>query len=128
MHRVSVDYTSLFRALASVTAGKTDVLGSLVDDADAFEPWIDRWKARLAAEGRAPSVVVSSMNSVNPVYIPRNHLVEEALEAGSAGDLGQFEQLLAAIKDPFEVRPGFERFADPAPGSFSRYYQTFCGT
>ncbi|MGZ6780449.1 MAG: hypothetical protein ACXVGO_15825, partial [Mycobacterium sp.] len=65
---------------------------------------------------------------VNPVYIPRNHLVEEALAAATAGDLGPVENLLTAVTSPFEERAGLERYADPAPEEFGGCYQTFCGT
>jgi uncharacterized protein YdiU (UPF0061 family) len=128
MHEQGVDYTSLFRVLASVVSGERAHLTSLVGDAAAFQPWIDRWLARLAVEGRPPDVVATGMRETNPVYIPRNHLVEEALDAATAGELSQFEQLLAVVTDPFRERRGFERYAEPAPESFGRYYQTFCGT
>ena len=109
-------------------ADDDEQLRSVVEDAGAFRPWIDRWQARLAGERRPPAVVNAAMDAVNPVYIPRNHLVEEALDAATAGDLEPFERLLAVVTDPFLPRPGLERYAEPAPGSFARYYQTFCGT
>ncbi len=62
----------------------------------------------------------------NPIYIPRNHLVEAALTAATAGDLGPFQQLLAVVQDPFTERPGLEAYAEPGPGSAP--YVTFCGT
>ena len=68
------------------------------------------------------------MDRVNPVYIPRNHLVEEALAAAHRGDLDPLENLLAAVTSPYEQRPGFERYAEPAPEEFGGCYQTFCGT
>jgi len=123
-----IDYTSLFRALALIPGGSGDLLPSVVDGAAGFEPWIDRWKARLAGEGRTPDVVAAGMDAVNPVYVARNHLVEEALEAATGGDLEPFERLLSVVSDPFRPRPGSERYAEPAPNAFSRYYQTFCGT
>jgi uncharacterized protein YdiU (UPF0061 family) len=128
MHAQRVDYTSLFRALASVVRGNSAPLHSLVEDAAAFQPWIDRWQARLAAEVRPADVVAARMDDTNPVYIPRNQLVEEALDAATVGDLAAFEQLLAAVTNPFQPRPGFDRYSEPAPESFGRYYQTFCGT
>ena len=68
------------------------------------------------------------MNLVNPVYIPRNHLVEEALEAASMhDDLAPLRRLLDAVTQPFTERPGLEAFAEPAPASFGRH-QTYCGT
>jgi uncharacterized protein YdiU (UPF0061 family) len=67
------------------------------------------------------------MDRVNPVYIPRNHHVEEALTAATAGDLGPFHQLLDVLAQPFHERPGLESYAAPAPSSFGAY-RTFCGT
>ena len=67
------------------------------------------------------------MDAVNPIYIPRNHLVEEALSAATKGDLAPFEALLSALADPFTQRDGLERYAQPAPEDFGPY-QTFCGT
>ena len=84
---------------------------------------IDGWMQRWRALGPDPEV----MDRTNPAYIPRNHLVEEALTAATAGDLRPFEQLLEAVTSPYDERPGFERYAVPAPEDFGRY-QTFCGT
>ena len=77
---------------------------------------------------RALNPDTDAMDRVNPVYIPRNHLVEEALAAASAGDLGPLERLLTAVTSPFTERPGLERYAEPADEDFGRCYQTFCGT
>ena len=67
------------------------------------------------------------MDRSNPVYIPRNHLVEEALSAATAGDLNPLQQLLIAVSAPYDERPGLERYAEPAPEG-SGDYRTFCGT
>ena len=67
------------------------------------------------------------MDRVNPAYIPRNHLVEEAAAAATAGDLAPLHRLVEAIRAPYDERPGFERYAEPAPEDFGPY-QTFCGT
>jgi serine/tyrosine/threonine adenylyltransferase len=67
------------------------------------------------------------MDRVNPVYVPRNHLVEEALAAATGGDLAPFERLLDAVTAPFDERPGLERHASSAPQDFGPY-RTFCGT
>ena len=64
---------------------------------------------------------------VNPIYIPRNQLVEEALAAATAGDLEPFERLVDAVSRPFDERPGLERHAEPAEPDFGAY-RTFCGT
>jgi serine/tyrosine/threonine adenylyltransferase len=113
LQRDRVDYTSFFRRLSSTARGEGE------SDA-ASDDWVARWRA-LGPDADA-------MDRVNPVYIPRNHLVEEALAAASAGDLGPLDKLLAAVTSPYEQRPGFDRYAEPAPEEFGGCYQTFCGT
>jgi len=115
-----VDHTSFFRALGSAARGDAEpARGHFIDPA-AFDVWAERWRA-LDPDGVA-------MDRVNPVYIPRNHLVEEALTAGTAGDLGPLERLMAVLARPYDERPALERYAAPAPDAFSCAYQTFCGT
>jgi uncharacterized protein YdiU (UPF0061 family) len=120
MGTARVDHTKWFRSLAGVLRGEPDPEG--------FVEWLERWRVRLAAEGRDADEVAAGMNAVNPIYVPRNHLVDEALTAATDGDLAPFEQLLDVIRSPFDERPGLERYAEPAPESFGRYFQTFCGT
>jgi uncharacterized protein YdiU (UPF0061 family) len=67
------------------------------------------------------------MDRVNPAYIPRNHLVEEALTAAAEDDLDPLSRLLDAVSAPYDERPGLERYAAAAPDSFGAY-RTFCGT
>ena len=67
------------------------------------------------------------MDRVNPLYIPRNHLVEEALAAATAGDLEPFERLRRRARAAVRRAPGLERYAEPAPPDFGPY-RTFCGT
>ena len=74
------------------------------------------------------AVTAAAMDRVNPVYIPRNHRVEEALAAATAGDLEPFERLLDVVTHPFDERPGAESYAAPAPASWGCSYRTFCGT
>ena len=111
LERDHVDYTSFFRRLSAAARGDT---APGVDT-----EWVARWLA-LRPDADA-------MDDVNPVYIPRNHLVEEALAAASAGDMDPVERLLVAITTPYKERPGFERYAEPAPDDFG-CYRTFCGT
>jgi uncharacterized protein YdiU (UPF0061 family) len=69
------------------------------------------------------------MRAVNPVYIPRNHRVEEALAAAvDLGDYAPFEKLLTVLQQPFTEQIAFSAYAEPASSSESAGYQTFCGT
>ena len=90
----------------------------------ADPPATTRWRARWL--GRADPTP-DAMDRVNPLYIPRNHLVEDALTAATAGDLDPLHRLVDVLHDPFDERPGLEAYAEPAPQSFG-LYQTFCGT
>ena len=127
MHAGTVDYTGLFRALADAVAGDVDPARNLFLDRAGFDSWLSRWMNRLAEEGRDPAVVADSMNAVNPLYIPRNHMVEAALAAATDGDLGPFHALNSVLADPFSRRDGLDEYAAPAPDSFEGYV-TFCGT
>ncbi len=111
------DYSAFFRALAS---------GGLEDP--TFAGWIGRWSARLGEVGDDRASVAAAMDRVNPLYIPRSHLVEEALTAATAGDLGPFDRLVDVLSQPFDERPGLERYAVGADSDFAAGYQTFCGT
>jgi uncharacterized protein YdiU (UPF0061 family) len=122
-----VDFTSGFRALSSVVRGDAARARSLFAEPDAFDAWTERWQARLSSQGDDAQATAEAMDRVNPVYIPRNHRVEEALLAATAGDLEPFRRLLDVLARPFEERPGLEPYAAPAPPDFGAY-QTFCGT
>ena len=127
LRKEPVDFTSFFRGLSGAVRGDAAPARDLVLDLAAFDAWAERWRARLEVEAREADAVAAAMDQVNPVYIPRNHLVEEALEAATAGDLDPFHALLEAVTRPFEERPGLDVYAAPAPPDFGAY-QTFCGT
>lgn len=84
--------------------------------------WMARWRAL-----RHPDFA-ARMAAANPVYIPRNFLVEQALAAAEAGDMQPYEALLAVVTAPYGARPGLEAYAQPAPPPFAANFRTFCGT
>ncbi len=114
-----VDYTSFFRQLGAAARGDAEPARSLLLDLAAVDAWVERWRA-LGPDA-------DLMDRVNPVYIPRNHLVEQALTAATEGDLEPIERLLDAVTTPYDERSGLERYAAPAPDDFGAY-RTFCGT
>jgi len=119
LQRGRVDHTSFFRCLARAARGDVEGVRGQFLDLAAFDAWTRRWRS-LGPDGDA-------MDRVNPVYVPRNHLVEEALAAATEGGLEPFERLVDAVTAPFDERPGLERYAAPAPADFGAY-RTFCGT
>jgi uncharacterized protein YdiU (UPF0061 family) len=120
LHANHVDFTSFFHRLSAAARGDAEPARSLFLDLAGIDAWIARWRA-LGPDADA-------MDRVNPVYVPRNHLVEEALAAATAGDLGPLERLLDAVTSPYGERPGLEHYATPASRDFSATYRTFCGT
>jgi uncharacterized protein YdiU (UPF0061 family) len=123
-----VDFTLGFRALSDALRGDRAPLVALFDSAEPLEAWLDRWEARHDAEGADREARAASLDRTNPIYIPRNHLVEEVLDAAEQRlDLSPVRHLLDVLSDPFTRRPGLERHAEPAPPDFGPYV-TFCGT
>ncbi len=114
-----VDHTSFWRSLGRAARGDAEPARGLLLDLPAFDAWTERWR------GLGPDADL--MDRVNPMYVPRNHLVEEALAAATVGDLDPVHRLLEAVTEPYTERPGLERYAEPAPVDFGRY-RTFCGT
>jgi uncharacterized protein YdiU (UPF0061 family) len=114
-----VDVTSFFRRLGAAARGNTEPTRLLFLDLAGLDGWLARWRA-LGPDA-------DGMDRVNPAYIPRNHLVEEALAAATEGDLAPLDGLLDAVTSPYGERPGLERYAEPAPQDFGAY-RTFCGT
>ena len=120
MQQSQVDHTSFYRRLSQTPRGDAEPARGEFIDLAAFDGWSARWRA-LGPDAEA-------MDRVNPVYIPRNHLVEEALTAATGGDLAPVEKLLEAVRSPFEERPGLERYTEPGQKEFSASFRTFCGT
>ncbi len=119
MRESGVDHTSFWRRLATAARGDAEPARSVVIDLAGFDAWCERWRA----VGPDPA----AMDRCNPVYVPRNHLVEEALVAATAGDPGPVRELLDVLAAPYDERPGLERFAEPDPDG-GVGFRTFCGT
>ncbi len=127
MAEEQVDFTKLFRRLAKAMVGDRAPVRALFGDGTPIEAWLERWQQRVRDEATDPAAQAAVMDRVNPVYIPRNHQVEAALQAAVAGDMTKFESLLAVLEAPYSERAEFGEFAEPAPASFGAY-TTYCGT
>lgn len=117
------DFTQSFRALQ---AAKTDGarLSALIplDGRARLDSWLAQWRARIG-----PAAAWGDLNAVNPAVIPRNHMVQAALDAAEGGDLAPFHALLEQLQNPFAPEAGREAFCLPAPTGYGRY-TTYCGT
>lgn len=129
MAQSGADFTLTFRRLcdAARDAGADEALRGLFQSPEGIDGWLVRWRERLSRESVSGEVRCASMRKVNPAFIPRNHLVEEALSAAEGGDLGPFELLLSVLARPYDDQPGKERYALP-PRPEEVVLQTFCGT
>ncbi|WP_119352646.1 protein adenylyltransferase SelO family protein [Azohydromonas sediminis] len=130
-----VDFTLAWRRLADAAAGDEAPLRALFAAPQAPDAWLARWRARCALDDggatspQAAAARAARLRAVNPLVIPRNHRVEEALAAASDdGDLAPFERLLAALKRPYDDAPELAAYAEPAPAHVTAAYRTFCGT
>ena len=130
MARNGADFTLLFRRLCDAAASPDGDAGvrSLFTDPSSFDDWAVRWRHRLTEEGGEANERRAAMRAANPAFIPRNHLVEEAISAAvNVGDFQPFESLLTVLSMPYEDQPAFGRYVDP-PQSDQVVHQTFCGT
>jgi serine/tyrosine/threonine adenylyltransferase len=124
-----VDFTLAWRRLADAADGDEAPWLALFSAPQAAKAWLTRWHQRLAREDSSAAERATRMRAVNPWLIPRNHRVEQALAAASArGDLAPFEQLLAALRHPFDEAPEHAALAEPAEAAVTACYRTFCGT
>jgi uncharacterized protein YdiU (UPF0061 family) len=128
MQESEADFTLTFRAMAEAESGDAAALRALFREPAALDAWLPLWRARIGEEATTAGQRRAAMRAANPAFIPRNHLVEQALAAAvEREDLGPFEELLAVLADPFEDQPGRERYALP-PQPEERVLATFCGT
>lgn len=125
------DFTLTFRRLgeaAADPAADAEVRRLFGEKLQSFDAWLPRWRDRLSRESQDGADRQAAMNAVNPLYIPRNHRVELALAAAAEReDYAPFEELLAVLAKPYEERPEFAAYAEPAPAD-QGVYRTFCGT
>ena len=124
------DFTLTFRRLCDSVARPESDRGvrALFADPGAYDSWAAEWRRRLEEETISWQTRAEMMRLANPAFIPRNHLVEAALDAAvERQDFQPFEELLDVVSRPYEDRPGLERYATPARPE-QCVSQTFCGT
>ena len=130
MAKNQADFTLTFRRLGDAALDPAHDVGvrQLFADAAVYDEWAVRWRQRTGGEPQGPAARRDAMQSVNPVFIPRNHRVEAVIEAAvNRDDFAPFEELLAVLAKPYEDQPAFASYADP-PEPDQRVLQTFCGT
>jgi uncharacterized protein YdiU (UPF0061 family) len=130
MTRGEADFTLTFRGLVDAVAdpGADAAVAALFKEPAAFAEWATRWRQRLREERGDPVARREVMRRANPLFIPRNHLVEEAISAAvRRQDFEPFETLVAVLARPFDDQPERARYTRP-PKPEEAVRQTFCGT
>lgn len=124
-----VDFTLTFSRLNAIAAGEDQkILTSLFSSsADAIATWLQSWQQRLQQEDNDDQNRIALMQRSNPLYIPRNHLIEQAIAAARNHDLSVFERLHTALAQPYTYQVGCDDLLQP-PGAEQWQYRTFCGT
>ena len=120
MQLKKADYTNTFCSLMNIGS----IQDQIYKDKD-FIDWSKNWKKRILINGGSKENSLELMKKNNPIVIPRNHKVEEALEAANNNDLKPMNNLLSILKKPYDKQNNIENFQAP---SNNENYQTFCGT
>jgi len=130
MHANQADFTLTFRGLCDAAehrANDARVRTLFANPAD-YDAWAVGWRARLARESGEPRERAAEMRMVNPAIIPRNHRIQQVIDAAvEAQDFAPFAELSAALAQPYRTVAGLESYADP-PQPGERVLRTFCGT
>jgi len=121
MHQKKIDYTNIFCHLMNENI-KED---KDYEDED-FKNWKKRWNERLKTNNNTPEKSLKLMRSANPIVIPRNHKVEEALEAAEKNNFKPITRLVEILKDPYSQQKNIINYQ--IPSNSEKKYQTFCGT
>ena len=121
MEKNKAYYTNTFCHLMGITMNE-----KIYQDND-FKNWVNDWKERSTLNNSSKVKQNELMEKVNPVVIPRNHKVEEALTAAENNNFEVMNRLLKVLKKPYNVNKDISEFQSPAPLSKEKY-QTFCGT
>ena len=130
MHDNEVDFTLTFRKLsnAALNDEKDDNLRNFFKNSISFDNWLTKWRSRLLLEENNFEEIVLLMKSVNPTIIPRNHRVEEVINAAELNnDFTPFENLNKALSNPFDELDEFKNYINP-PKPEEEVLKTFCGT
>ena len=131
MAESNADFTLTFYYLSQLNAQSSDNDSDcriLFDQPTLFDSWAVKWRERLSRETQSDEQRRAAMQAVNPVYIPRNHLVEAAIRAAEDhGDFSVFHELHEVLQNPFLLQAGKDRYQLP-PEPNEVVSQTFCGT
>ena len=121
LHSESIDFTLSFRNLAKIVNKSMRVEDSVFRDSKNFEKWFKAWKKEINIKD-----IFQEMNLKNPCYIPRNHLIENALKHAVNGDMSEINLMTKLLQAPFIEKDNYEKYT--MPSTSDENYVTYCGT
>ena len=122
----SIDFTLSFRDLSKILKKTKSIENSVFKDSDDFKKWTENWIIKIISEKTNLKDITKKMDLTNPCFIPRNHIIEDALENAVNGDMAMVNEILQLFKNPFDENRDFEVFKRPSKAN--EPYVTFCGT
>jgi uncharacterized protein YdiU (UPF0061 family) len=124
MQQNNADFTNTFRLL-----GGNDLHDTALGQDATFQQWLAQWHARLSRQAQPLADSLQLMQNANPQVIPRNHLVEEALDAAlNQADMAPCHALLAALAAPYSDTERATKYLQAPEPKVDQQYRTFCGT
>ena len=121
------DFTITFRSLSDILLNNSDNFLAQFHQKDEVSGWINNWKSALNLENKNVGEIILNLNNTNPMYIPRNHQVQKAIEESYLGNFKVLEEMLDVLKNPFQENVSLSHYSE-APSEQQRVTQTFCGT
>jgi uncharacterized protein YdiU (UPF0061 family) len=128
MHKNNADFTLTFRSLSSAIGSNDDDFLVCFSNAEEPKDWLNKWKKMIHQRSEKTENTIDNLNSINPIYIPRNHLIERAIrEYEEENTHTIMDQILLVTQKPYLEQEDMEDFAIPAKDE-EQVTQTFCGT
>jgi len=121
------DYTITFRALPQVLLGDSDELLNQFQNTTEIHLWLEEWKAVVSIENNDLNTLISNLNQINPVYIPRNHQIQDVIDQAYNNDFSKMLEMVEVIKNPFNDKKEYISYKE-APNDEQKVQRTFCGT
>ena len=122
MKNLKLDYTNTFYLLSQDNLNVNQISCN-----HNFVQWHKKWKRNILKK-KTLKEAKELMKKQNPVFIPRNHLVDEAIEKAINGNIEPYNNLLEILSKPYQYRNGLDKFLSPPTQKFEECFQTYCGT
>ena len=122
----SIDFTLSFRDFSKILKGTKNIEDSVFKNIEDFKKWLKDWKDKTISTKTNLRDISNKMDLTNPCFIPRNQIIEDALQNAEDGDMSLTNKILELFKNPFSEQDNTESFQNPS--EIDTPYVTFCGT